>query len=242
MSRTIIITGASRGIGKAIALRLAKKDINIVINCAKNKEQLELVYNEIIARGASCQMYVGDMGIFENVKDMFDMTHDSFGPVDTLINNAGISIVGLFQDMKPEEWQLLLRTNLDSVYNCCHFAVNDMLHSHKGHIVNISSVWGVCGASCEVAYSASKGAVNAMTRALAKELAPSGISVNAIACGAIETSMNAHLSLEETQQLIEEIPAGRLGKPEDAAELVYSIINGSSYLTGQVIRLDGGWI
>lgn len=242
MSRTIVVTGASRGIGKAIALELAKKDINIVINCVKNKAQLEQVYNEIVARGAACQMYIGDIGSYENVKEMFDMVHTTFGPVDILINNAGISIVGLFQDMQPEEWSHILRTNLDSVYNCCHFAVNDMVHNHSGSIVNISSVWGVCGASCEVAYSASKGAVNAFTKALAKELAPSGIMVNAIACGAIETTMNAHLSPEETAQLIEEIPAGRLGMPEDVAKLVCSLVNDNSYLTGQVIQLDGGWI
>lgn len=242
MSKTIVITGASRGIGKAIALALAGKDINIVINCIKNKAELEKVHDEIITKGASCEMYIGDMSDFNTVKKMFSIIHEKFGYPDVLINNAGISVVGLFQDMKPDEWNQIMHTNLNSLYNCCHFAVNDMIHEHRGKIINISSVWGVCGASCEVAYSASKGAVNALTKALAKELAPSNIQVNAIACGAIETSMNAHLSAEETDALIEEIPAGRLGQPEDVAELVYSLVYGTPYLTGQIIQLDGGWI
>lgn len=242
MYRTIIVTGASRGIGKAIALACAKKDINIVINCLQNEEALIQVQTEIQNLGANCEIYVGDVGYYDNAREMYALAHDKFGPVDILINNSGISLVGLFQDVKPEEWHSIFHTNLDSVYNCCHFAVKDMLQKHRGKIINISSVWGVCGASCEVAYCASKGAVNAMTKALARELAPSGIQVNAIACGAIDTTMNGHLTIEEKAQLIEEIPAGRMGQPEDVAELVLSLISGHSYLTGQVIQLDGGWI
>ena len=148
----------------------------------------------------------------------------------------------LFQDMSYEEWREILDTNLGSVYNCCHFAVNDMLKRHEGKIINISSVWGVYGASCEVAYSATKGAVNAFTKALSKELAPSNIQVNAIACGAIDTEMNGHLSKEELEDLALEIPAGRLGKPSEVAKFVKQLINSPSYLTGQVIQFDGAWI
>ena len=242
MSTTVIVTGASRGIGKSIAIGLAREDINIVINCLKNREKLADVQKEVIQKGAQCEIFLGDLSDYETVKNMFDFTHQTFGPVDVLINNAGISIVGLFQDTTPEQWRRIMGTNLDSVYNCCHFAVEDMLHNHHGKIINISSIWGICGASCEVAYSATKGAVNSMTKALAKELAPSNIQVNAIACGAIETTMNGHLSEDEMNALIEEIPAGRIGQPEDVAEFVSSLVFGNPYLTGQVIQLDGGWI
>ena len=151
-------------------------------------------------------------------------------------------MVGLFQDMERSEWDRLIHTNLGSVYNCCHFAIPEMIRQQKGKIINISSVWGVAGASCEVAYSASKGAVNALTRALAKELAPSNIQVNAVACGAIDTDMNAFLTEEDRALLIEEIPAGRLGIPAEVGTLVKNLCEGNDYLTGQVIQLDGGWI
>ena len=132
--------------------------------------------------------------------------------------------------------------NIDSVFNCCHFAVKDMMKRHCGKIINISSVWGLYGASCEVAYSATKGAVNSFTKALAKELAPSGIQVNAVACGAIDTEMNGHLSDFDKAELAEEIPAGRFGNPQEVAELVKSLSRINNYLTGQIITLDGGWI
>ena len=165
-----------------------------------------------------------------------------FGNVDILINNAGISMIGLFQDMTRDEWERIINTNLGSLYNCCHFAIPDMVKNKCGKIINISSVWGIAGASCEVAYSASKGGVNALTRALAKELAPSNIQVNAIACGAIDTDMNHFLSDDELTSLTDEIPAGRLGTPDEVGNLVRSLCDGSSYLTGQIIQLDGGWI
>ena len=139
-------------------------------------------------------------------------------------------------------WLRLMDTNVGSVYNCCHFAIPHMVHEKCGKIINISSVWGIAGASCEAAYSASKGAVNALTRALAKELAPSNIQVNAIACGAIDTDMNAFLSEDERASLIEEIPAGRMGRAEEVGKLAYQLGSEDSYLTGQIIQLDGGWI
>ena len=144
--------------------------------------------------------------------------------------------------MEFEEWDNLIASNLSSVFHCCRLAIPGMVRNQSGHIVNISSVWGVCGASCEAAYSASKGGVNALTQALAKELAPSHIQVNAIACGAIDTEMNRFLSAEERDMLLEEIPAGRMGTPEEVADMVWSLTEGPAYLTGQVIRLDGGWI
>lgn len=241
MNRTIIVTGASRGIGKAIALAFAKENVNLVINCVHNLDKLNQVKAEIISKGANCTAFLGDISHFDKAEELFKITHKMYGPVDTLINNAGISIVGLFQDMTRCEWDNIMNTNIGSVYNCCHFAVKDMISAHSGKIINISSVWGNVGASCEVAYSASKGAVNAFTKALAKELAPSGIQVNAVACGAIDTDMNAEFSKEDLDSLCEEIPAGRMGTPAEAADIVLSLANAGSYLTGQVITLDGAW-
>lgn len=242
MSKNIIVTGASRGIGRGIALALASADTNIIINCINNKEKLAQVKSEIDKRGGHCEMFIGDISIYDVVQDMFEYAHETYGDIDVLINNAGVSIIGLFQDMTRDEWNRIINTNVGSVYNCCHFAVKDMVANHSGKIINISSVWGIAGASCEVAYSASKGAINSMTRALAKELAPSNIQVNAIACGAIDTDMNHFLDKEEMDMLIEEIPAGRLGSPAEVGQLVHDLVSGNNYLTGQVIQLDGGWI
>lgn len=242
MKKTIVITGASRGIGKATAIELAGKDTNIVINCVNNVDKLNEVKSIIEEKGSVCETFIGDMGNYSDVQKMFDMCLQRFGQVDVLINNAGISVVGLFQDMGENEWHRICNTNIDSVFNCCHFAVKDMMKRHCGKIINISSVWGLYGASCEVAYSATKGAVNSFTKALAKELAPSNIQVNAIACGVIDTQMNACFSEEERKELADEIPAGRFGTPEEVAHLAVQLANGNDYLTGQIITLDGGWL
>jgi 3-oxoacyl-[acyl-carrier protein] reductase len=159
---------------------------------------------------------------------------------DILINNAGISYVGLLQDMSPEEWRSVIDTNLTSAFNCSKCAIPYMLKKHSGRIVNISSMWGNVGASCEVAYSASKGGINTFTKALAKELAPSGIAVNAIAFGMVDTRMNAFLDEEEKASLIEEIPAGRILSPQESADIIYSVSMMNSYVTGQIITADGG--
>ena len=184
---------------------------------------------------------MGDAGDFESCSRLFGAIRERFGSLDVLVNNAGISYIGLFQDMTPDEWNHILNTNL-TFFNCCRLAVPMMVSRKSGRILNISSVWGVCGASCEVAYSATKGGINAMTRALAKELAPSSIQVNAIACGAIDTEMNQFLDEEERNALLEEIPAGRMGRAEEVGKLAYQLGSEDSYLTGQIIQLDGGWI
>ena len=239
---TIIITGASRGIGRAIAIALASPSTNLVISCSKSEAELQETYDAVVKKGAHCTAYVGDMGNYSNVLEMFDLALSHYGKTDILINNAGIASIGLFQDMTPDMWNTIMSVNLNSVYNCCHFAVNDMLRRHSGKIINISSVWGLYGASCEVAYSASKGAVNSFTKALAKELAPSNIQVNAIACGVIDTEMNARLNEEERAALAEEIPSGRFSSPEEVAELVLLLCSSPSYMTGQIIGMDGGFI
>ena len=186
--------------------------------------------------------FCGDMGDYRQAGEFISKAQEDLGPADVLINNAGVSWIGLLTDMTARDWDEVIRSNLTSVFNCCHEVIPAMVHRKSGRIINISSVWGCCGASCEAAYSASKGGVNALTQALAKELAPSGISVNAIACGTIDTSMNAFLSPQERQTLEEEIPAGRFARPEEVGDTILSLCNTTTYLTGQIIRLDGGWI
>ena len=195
-----------------------------------------------ITNGGSMEKYNPTQEEVKMAIDTCKALNLDFGGVDILINNAGISIIGLFQDLSRADWMRLMDTNVGSVYNCCHFAIPHMVHEKCGKIINISSVWGIAGASCEAAYSASKGAVNALTRALAKELAPSNIQVNAIACGVIDTDMNGFLSVEERTALEAEIPAGRFAQPEEVAEAVLQVIKMPTYLTGQVISMDGGYI
>lgn len=240
--KVVLVTGSSRGIGKAIAMKFAKMGYHVIINCAHNREELIKTRSEIEACQTTCLAFLGDMGDYASAKELFSRIKEQYDGIDVLVNNAGISHVGLFTDMTPEDWDHIIRTNLTSVYNCCSLAVPDMIRKKRGKIINISSVWGNSGASCEVAYSASKGGMNAFTKALAKELAPSNIQVNAIACGAIDTEMNHFLSDDELRDLIEEIPANRLGRAEEVADLVYQLACGNEYLTGQIIGLDGGWI
>ena len=242
MNKTVLITGASRGIGKAIAHKFAKEGFSIVINCSKSshdlltlKEELEQLYSiQVLAS-------VGNVGDFSYVKELFSQIQTQFGGVDILINNAGISHIGLLTDMEIDEWQTILNTNLSSAFFTSKLAIPYMLSNKQGKIINISSVWGNVGASCEVAYSASKGGLNSFTKALAKELAPSNIQVNAIACGCIDTAMNQCFSPEERSSLEEEIPAGRFGTPEEVATLAYTLATDCNYMTGQIITLDGGW-
>lgn len=240
--KTVLVTGASRGIGKAIAIKFAKKGFNVAINCAKREAELMQTKKEIEAYQTNCYAFVGDIGVYENAEKLFEEIKTYFGGVDVLVNNAGISYIGLLTDMTPEDWSRIITTNLTSCFNCCSLALPYMIKNKYGKIINISSVWGNVGASCEVAYSASKGGMNAFTKALAKELAPSNIQVNAIACGAIDTEMNHFLEDEELIGLIDEIPTGRLGRADEVADLCYHLTHKNEYLTGQVIGLDGGWI
>lgn len=243
MSRkTVLITGASRGIGKAIALEFARHNYNVVITCVRSMDRLEQVKREIEAFHVSCLAMQCDAGSMDQCRTLFTWIRQQFGHIDVLVNNAGISYIGLLQDMSGEDWDHIFQTNVTSVFNLSKLAIPDMVARKQGKIINISSVWGQAGASCEVAYSATKGAVDAFTKALAKELAPSSIQVNAVSCGAIETEMNHFLEESEKQELAEEIPVGRFGHPEEVAELVFQLAQANPYLTGQIIKIDGGWI
>ena len=238
VNKVVVVTGSSRGIGANIVKTLAKKGYRVILNYNKSENYAQNVQKELI----NVDIFKADVSKKAEAVSLINFAIEKYGKIDVLINNAGIASIGLFQDMTPDMWNNIMSVNLNSVYNCCHFAVQDMLRRHCGKIINISSVWGLYGASCEVAYSATKGAINSFTKALAKELAPSNIQVNAIACGAIDTEMNGHLSPEELQELAEEIPCGTLGSPYGVANLAKLILNSDNYLTGQIIQYDGGWI
>lgn len=244
MKKVALITGASRGIGKAIAYTFANEGYNLILTCLNNIDLLNQIKNDIKEQyHVSCTTYSLDMSDYKQVENMFMDICKYNEAIDVLINNAGISHIGLFSDMDEEQWDRIINVNLKSIFNTCKFTIPTMVNRQQGNIINISSVWGISGASCEVAYSASKSGIHGLTKALAKELAPSNIRVNAIACGAIDTDMNKWLTNEEREVLQEEIPMNRLGDAKEVANLCCYLAKGqSSYLTGQVIPLDGGWI
>ncbi len=233
-----LVTGASRGIGKAIAIELAKNGYDIYAVCKQSVQDLQTLCMQTEKEyGIRAVPVLADVGRAESVDKLFEQ----IGDMDVVINNAGISYIGLMTDMSAEEWHRVLDTNLNSLFYVCRRAVPFMVKKRKGKIVNISSVWGNIGASMEVAYSASKGGMNAFTKALAKELAPSNVQVNAIACGVIDTEMNQCFDKAEKAALRDEIPADRFGRAEEVAALAMQLIQGNEYLTGQIITLDGGW-
>ena len=239
MRKKALITGASRGIGEAIAKELARQGFELTLTCLNSLDQLKELAGGLEKKyGVSCHIFQGDMGDPEAVDRLFD----GLNRLVVLINNAGISHIGLLSDMSVSQWRRVMSTNLDSCFYTCRRAIPLMVHAKQGRIINISSVWGQAGASMEAAYSASKGGVNSLTKALAKELAPSNIQVNAIACGVIDTDMNRCFAPEEMASLIEEIPADRIGRPEEVAALAGQLITAPAYMTGQIITIDGGWI
>lgn len=243
MNKVALITGSSRGIGKAIALKFAQNGYCVVINCKNSIKKLNETLEEIKKITQNVIAIKCDISSYEDCQNMYKEIIEKFGKIDVLVNNAGISYVGLFNEMQPKDWQKILQTNLEGAINISHFVVKDMLKRKNGNIINISSIWGNVGASCEVVYSASKGGLNSFTKALAKELAPSNILVNAISCGAIDTEMNNFLTDDEKQDFANEIPLMRFGKSEEVANLcLFLASENSSYLTGQIITLDGGLI
>lgn len=234
-----LITGASRGIGRAIANTYAAAGYDLFLTCFKSEAELSTLCCRLSEQyGVRALAFCGDMGDWDFVQKLFSQIDD----LDVLVNNAGISHIGLLSDMEPAQWRRLMATNLDACFYTCKLAVPLMLAKKQGRILNISSVWGIAGASMETAYSASKGAVNSLTKALAKELAPSNIQVNAIACGVIDTQMNRCFSEEERRALIDAIPADRFGTPQEVADLALQLAEAPDYLTGQILTLDGGFL
>ena len=241
MNKVAFVSGASRGIGQGIADSLAHVGYDLALCCNVNIEKLQKFATELSVkygvRARSYQLDVSDENAWNEVAPSII---DDFGQIDVVINNVGISYVGLITDMTSDEWHKMIATNVDSLYYSTRAFLPAMIKRKSGYIINISSMWGSLGASCEVAYSASKGAVNAYTKALAKEVAPSGIAVNAISCGVIDTDMNSWLSPEESSALIDEIPAGRMGTPEEIGNVIVSLLQSPTYMTGQIIGVDGG--
>jgi 3-oxoacyl-[acyl-carrier protein] reductase len=240
---TVLITGASRGIGAAIAERFAALGMKIIIHYMRSHELANQVARRCIELGAETMTVAADLRSSEQLyrmKDKLDR-HQLFP--DILVNNAGISHYGLLSDVTEQVWDEVMSVNLKGMFLCTQLFMPYMIKQRFGRIINVSSVWGITGASCEAVYSASKGGMNAFTKALAKELALSGVTVNAVAPGAVDTSMLDHLDVEDKQALRDEIPAGRFAKPEEIASLVYFLaLPESGYITGQIISPNGGWL
>ena len=236
--RVVLITGGSRGIGAAAARRFAAGGDKVVINYCRSREQAEALAAE--TGGWAVGADVSDP---EQVRNMVDNVLDKFCQLDILICNAGIAQQKLFGDLTDQDWRRMFAVNVDGIFYTIRAALPHFIHRKQGRILTLSSMWGQVGGSCEVAYSAAKAAVIGMTKALAKELGPSGITVNCVAPGVIDTEMNANLGLEDLAALAEEIPMGVIGKPEDVAEALWYLASpGAKFVTGQVLAPNGGLI
>ncbi|RJG22355.1 elongation factor P 5-aminopentanone reductase [Paenibacillus thiaminolyticus] len=239
---SVLITGASRGIGAAIAHRFASVGMKVIIHYLNSHEAANEVARTCLAYGGEAITIRADLRSAEQIDRMKSKLDELGFTPDILVNNAGTAYYGLFTDVTEEEWDDCMNINLKGMFLCTQRFAPHMISQKYGRIINVSSVWGITGASCEVMYSTAKGGVNAFTKSLAKELAPSGVTVNAVAPGAVDTDMMKHLDTSERSALEEDIPAGRLGTPNEIASLVYFLaLPESSYITGQVISPNGGW-
>lgn len=239
--KTVLITGASKGIGAATARRFAEAGYDVAVNYLHGEYAAWSLVKELRNGGCNAIAVRADVSNPVQVQKMVDNVLDEYCQLDTLVCNAGISKTGLISDLTNEEWHRIFSVNVDGVFHCCKAALPHFVHRKSGCIVTVSSVWGLTGASCEVAYSATKAAVIGFTKALAKELGPSGITVNCVAPGVIDTEMNAHLKKEELEALLEETPLGKLGLPRDVAEAIFFFSSeGARFVTGQVLSPNGG--
>ena len=238
--KNILVTGGSRGIGKAIVYELCQNNYNVILNYNNSEKEAQDIKNELLSKNHYIEIYKADVSKKEEVSKMIDYIIEKYNSIDVLINNAGISQIKPFADLTDNDWNNMIQTNLTSVFYTSQAVLSSMLQKQEGLIINISSIWGVKGASCEVHYSAAKAGMIGFTKALAKELGPSNIRVNAIAPGIIDTQMNKELTNEDRKQIIEEIPLERIGQPEHIAKAVLWLVEDKS-TTGQVISIDGGW-
>ncbi len=243
MSKTAVITGASKGIGAATAILFARKGYNVVLNYNQSYQSVKLLTSSLTGQGFSVSAIKADVSNKLETDFLINETIDKFGTVDVLINNAGISISAPINEMDLHDSDRIFDVNLKGVYNCCKSVVPRMISQKSGKIINISSMWGQVGASCEVAYSAAKAGVIGLTKALAKELAPSGITVNAIAPGIIDTTMNSDYTIEEIEDFVSRIPISRMGTPDEVALAAFFLAgDGADYITGQVLGVNGGYV
>lgn len=237
--KTIIVTGGSRGIGRAIVEKFANENYNVILNYNKS----EFAALDIAKQYKNVETFKADVSKPKDVEAMINFAENKFGHIDVLINNAGISSTGLLQDLSLEEWNKLFETNVTGTFLVTREVLPRMISKKSGKIINISSVWGIVGASMEVAYSASKAAIIGFTKALAKEVGPSNITVNAIAPGIVMTDMVSNLSVEEFEQIRMDIPLGRIGSTEDIANTAFYLASDeANYMTGQIISPNGGWV
>ncbi|UWD50209.1 SDR family oxidoreductase [Clostridioides difficile] len=242
-NKTVLVTGGSRGIGKALSKTFAKDGYNVLINFNKSENEAKELYTVLEEKGFSVKLFKADISNREEVENMIDYCIKEFGGLDVLINNAGISQDKLFTDITDEDWDNMMNINLKGSFYCSQIALKYMISEKKGNIINISSIWGISGASCEVHYSISKAGIIGMTKALAKEVAPSNIRVNSIAPGVINTDMLSEYNEDEIDVLVEETPLMRLGTPEDIANCaIFLASDKSSFITGQVISPNGGFV
>ncbi len=241
MNKTVLITGSSRGIGAACARRFAIAGYNVMVHYHQNETAAQSVCESILANGGTASLFGADIADYKQAEALVHKTEEVFGGVDILVNNAGIAMMKMFCDTTPEDWDRIFSVNVSGAANVTRAVLPYMVHQKNGHIINLSSIWGITGASCEVAYSASKAAIIGFTKALAKELGPSGIFVNCVAPGVVETEMNAALDEETKVALADETPLGIIGQPEDIAETVFYLASGNNrFITSQVISPNGG--
>ena len=239
--KTVLVTGGSRGIGKCIVENLAKDGFNVVLNYNKSEKQAKQIQKELSEQGINIEIYKADVSKREDIKKLVKFTLNKFKNIDILINNAGIAKLQMFNDITDEDWNEMLNTNLNSVFYTTQEVLPNMIHNKNGCIINISSIWGVVGASCEVAYSVSKAGINGMTKSLAKELGLSNIRVNAIAPGVIDTEMNSNLDNAIKEQIKNDTPLNKIGKPIDIYRCVKWLIE-DEFTTGQIISPNGGYV
>lgn len=241
--QTVLITGASRGIGAAIAQRFAAVGMQIVIHYRDSHEAANEIARTCMKQGATVLTVTADIQSHEQILKMRDKLEQMNMIPDIVVNNAGISHYGMLSDVTEEDWDRVMNVNLKGSFLCTQAFMAAMVRQKYGRIINVSSIWGISGASCEVLYSTAKGGLNAFTKALAKELAPSGVTVNAVAPGAVQTDMMAAFQAEEIDAITNEIPVGRLASPHEVASLVYFLaLPESGYITGQIISPNGGWL
>jgi len=239
----VLITGGSGGIGGACAMKFASEGYSVGLAYHNNGEKAKKIKREIETDGGECEIFCCDVSSRDEVESLFHAFSARFGDIDVLVNCAGIASQKLFLDITLWEWNRMMDVNLTGVFNTCQCALYEMAYRKKGSIVNVSSMWGITGASCEAHYSAAKGAVIALTKALSKEYGASGVRVNCVAPGVIDTKMNAHLDEESMKELCDTASLGRIGTPEETAEAVYFLASEkASYITGQVLTVDGGFI